>query len=287
MMDSPHQSSTCIVTVVDENYLPGFQCLLHSVRTVGKLDRIPIVAILRDPALAQHRYLKQVDLIVLPNEEENESFAIIAKNGGIAETFLKLLAFKNFGFDRNIFLDCDLLCLNDARPLLNIGTDFAAVASIMQDLEIDSSTALSRAETLGTLEYEALLFGNGAHWHGWKINSGVMVLRPDDLLAGRLMEYAKSRAFRHDQHCINEFWRSNMGFPRIEYLPQRFNLVRHVFDSLGQTSFRRAIPRTIFLHYTGPKPWLESKLQTKSFGTDLWKSEYVRADRITNCESER
>ena len=171
------------------------------------------------------------------------------------EAYLRFLAPEIFpaDVDRVLYLDCDLVVLDNLGPLWNTDLCGKAVAAA-PDFPWDRSGMLSRR--LASL-------GLGAH-HTY-VNSGVLVLDLDcwrrNRISERLFACARERgsalAF-HDQDAINAVLHDD-----VHVLDCRWNLQARMY-MLGRRSFpsefaatRHARRRPAIVHYTtGDKPWL-------------------------------
>lgn len=273
----------CIVSVVTQSYLTGFACLVQSLRKHGRMGDVPIVVIAPEPAVREHPFIAACAHIVqAPDVQELHALAQIAQRKGVppnaASTFLKFLAFRDFGFRRNIVLDSDLLCLGDARELLEVEADLAAVASVMEDLrDVERCRRLAAPDASEADEYERMLF-EGPPVVRRNLNSGLMVVRPSERLVLELLRQAQSESYRHDQHCLNEYIQARAPFATLRVLPQKFNVVRRVYEVLGAQRLRAALTRIVFLHYTGEKPWLASPHGPDPSGyREIWRAAAIDA----------
>jgi len=171
------------------------------------------------------------------------------------EAYMRFLAPAVFptSVGRVLYLDCDLVVLDDLRPLWNMDLRGKAIAAA-PDFPWDENGALARR--LASLGLSAT---------DTYVNSGVLLLDLDrwrrDNLSDRLFAYAKARgsalAF-HDQDAINAVLHDD-----IHVVDCRWNLQSRMYR-LGRRSFphefaatRQARRRPAILHYsTGEKPWL-------------------------------
>jgi lipopolysaccharide biosynthesis glycosyltransferase len=171
------------------------------------------------------------------------------------EAYLRFLAPAVFpaSIGRVLYLDCDLVVLDDLGPLWATDLRGKAIAAAPDFPWGESGTVAKRMASLG--------LGAGDVY----VNSGVLLLDLDrwrrDNLSDRLFAYARARgsalAF-HDQDAINAVLRDD-----IHVIDCRWNLQSRMYR-LGRRSFpreftatRQARRRPAILHYTtGDKPWL-------------------------------
>lgn len=171
------------------------------------------------------------------------------------ETYMRFLAPEFFptSVSRVLYLDCDLVVLDELKSLWDMDLRGKAIAAAPDFPWDQSGTLPSR---LASLELSA------GHTY---VNCGVLLLDLDhwrrNRVSDRLFAYAKKRgsalAF-HDQDTINAVLRDD-----IHLIDCRWNLQSRMY-MLGRRSFpvefaatRRARRRPAILHYTtGDKPWL-------------------------------
>lgn len=231
-MDTPSNASVLLV-LTDQLYLPGTIRLLESF--FHHNGKIPAIALSRDPQALIDPRLKA--LTIRQVEVDPEPYTTIRPykkrhSQRHSETFFKFEAFQDFGYERNLFLDSDILCLNPT-PLL---------------LENSSSSLLAALDSgfKPTRSYKG---------HPNEINSGVLSI-PRALLGistvQELQEIARNEPGRGgynsgDQSVINK-WIHRKNVP-LTLLPESYNLIKKdYFDSEGLESCK-------LLHFCDRKPW--------------------------------
>lgn len=171
------------------------------------------------------------------------------------ETYMRFLAPEVFPLKvhRVLYLDCDLVVLDDLRPLWDMDLHGRAIAAA-PDYPGD------RPET--TSKHLASLGLDAGHTY---VNAGVLVLDLDrwrrDRLSDRLFAYAEQQGAAltyHDQDAINAVLRDD-----IHLVDCRWNLQARMYQLDRRSSpsefeaTRHARRRPAILHYTtGHKPWL-------------------------------
>ena len=198
------------------------------------------------------RWHSRVSFLTIKNKELEQGFV----SGPISRTAYFRLDIPDIvpaDVDRVIYLDCDLLVLDDIRLLWQ--TDLAG-------------NPLGAAEDPGILT-SAGKKRNKTETFGWKeadsyFNSGVLVL---DVAQWRACDYAKqlrdllakNQYRHHDQDALNELFEGNWA-----PLPLRWNVIPPVFhlgwSVLKDTRARRlaleALRDPAIVHYAGGyKPW--------------------------------
>jgi lipopolysaccharide biosynthesis glycosyltransferase len=178
------------------------------------------------------------------------------------ETYMRFLAPEFFpaSVSRVLYLDCDLVVLDELKSLWDMDLRGKAIAAAPDFPWDQSGTLPSR---LASLELGA------GHTY---VNCGVLLLDLDhwrrNRVSDRLFAYAKERgsalAF-HDQDTINAVLRDD-----VHVLDCRWNLQARMY-MLGHRSFpnefaatRDARQRPAILHYTtADKPWLFRSLAAR------------------------
>lgn len=226
----------CLVLLTDTLYLPG------TLRTIASWQQrnppFPVIALSRDPLALQDPQLKALakERILI----ETDSYADISpfkksRSKRHAETFYKFEAFRDFGYERNIFLDSDILCLRNAPALYPT-----------------SGPSLLASRDTGFRKTR------GYKGHPNEINSGVLSIHR--ILQGsatieQLKEIARSNPGRSgynsgDQGIINK-WIHAHGID-LGLLPAEYNLIKKDYsDASGLETCR-------LLHYCDRKPWFPS-----------------------------
>ncbi len=235
--DAP--SSHCLVVLTDRLYLPGTVRAIESwIRWNGPL---PVVALSADPPALDDPRLRRLCERLLPiDPAPYRDIPAYAKRRSqrYAATFLKFEAFGDFGYERTLYLDSDILCLRPAPALL---------AAPM------GPTALLAARETGfrrTRSYKG---------HPNEINSGVMAI--DRPLQGRATIECLSALAREspgrggysagDQGILNK-WIHRDAIP-LGILPQEYNLIKKDYaDEAG-------LDRCRLLHFADRKPWFPPK----------------------------
>lgn len=225
----------CLVVLTDPLYLPGTLRAIES--WLQWNGPCPIVAlsrkpeVFRDPAL--QRFGPQCRSIDDPAFGRIKAYRK-RRSRRHAETFYKFYAFSDFGYERNIFIDSDVLCLRPA-PLL------------CEDSKSDLLAALDTGFRK-TRAYKG---------HPIEINSGVMAINraiQGPATVAKLIAIAEEEPGRGgynagDQGIINK-WMHREALC-VTLLPPDYNLLKSDYeDESGLDSCR-------LLHFTGRKPWFD------------------------------
>jgi len=230
-------TDVCLVVLTDSLYLPGTRRLIESWRLHH--PPLPIIAlsaeaeVLRDPFLLTHCH-RRFPIDPAPYADIRPYKKRHSRRH--ARTFLKFEAFGDFGFERNLFLDSDILCLREAPALLEPGT-------VPLRAVLDTGFRKTRA-------YKG---------HAIEINSGVLSIGRA-IQGAATIAHLQDIAHHHpgrggydagDQGILNK-WIHADGI-EVELLPPEYNLIKKNYaDTAGLQNCR-------LLHFAGPKPWLRPR----------------------------
>ncbi len=254
--------SKCLVFFVDEAYLPGLKVLLFSMKKVNTLQGIPIVCYSDEESTLDHPFIRGIATErifmspgdIRPYEEILPEATATPKS---YRTFLKLRLFQGFGYDSQLFLDTDLLCLSNADDLLKWDEKHDVVA-----VPVIPSTKLRENKNNlyppgSALEFRKTHFDVKRKKIKGPINTGVMAMF-NKAVTGEvfddLMQLARKEPFRHDQDCFNHYVKT-VGNVRLKRLPAWFNVTKPAYQVFGEEQFKRDRPQIRFHHYTFRKPW--------------------------------
>ena len=227
-------SDICLVVLTDALYLPGTRRLIES--WTLHHPPLPIIAlsaekdVLSDPFLLAHCH-RRIAIDPAPYADIRPYKKRHSQQH--AQTFLKFEAFGDFGFERNLFLDSDILCLKEAPALLKPGTVPLRAA-------LDTGFRKTRA-------YKG---------HPIEINSGVLSIGraiQGATTIPRLQDLARTHPGRGgynagDQGILNKWIHADRI--DVDLLAPDYNLIKKNYaDTAGLADCR-------LLHFAGHKPWL-------------------------------
>ncbi len=229
--------SHCLVLLTDTLYLPG------TLRTIESWQAhnppLPIIALSRNAAVLQDAQLERlchqrilIDTASYANIEPYKK----SRSRRHAETFYKFEAFRDFGFERNLYLDSDILCLRETPALL----------------EASPHALLAACDT-------GFRPTRGYKGHPNEINSGVLSIHKS-IQGEQSIEQLKTIARENpgrsgynsgDQGIINK-WIHAQGID-LGILPEEYNLIKRDYaDTTGLATCR-------LLHYCDRKPWFKTE----------------------------
>ena len=237
MLERTTRQDHCLVTLTDTLYLPGTRRLIASV--IRQNGTLPIIVLSDDPVALKDPFLAETCERLIPIDPSRYADIRPYKKRHSkrhARTFYKFEAFANYGYQRNIFLDSDILCLRPTPKLFDAG-----------------SSPLMAARDMGSRKTRAYKGSTD------EINSGVLVI--DQSIQGtvtleNLHQTARENPGRGgynagDQGIINK-WIREVNI-EIDFLPSEYNLIKKDYEDLSELDTCR------LLHYCDRKPWIPAK----------------------------
>lgn len=225
--------STCLVVLTDTLYLTGTLKTIASWRAHN--PSLPVIALSYDQEALANPNLQ--DLAAQTHLIDTASYQTISpykksRSQRHAKTFYKFEAFRNFGYERNLFLDSDILCLRPC-PLLTAPCDPQLLAAP------DTGFRPTR----------------GYKGHPNEINSGVLSIH-NSIQGTDTVESLKTIARQSpgrsgynsgDQGIINKWIHKKRIDLRL--LPSEYNLIKKDYSDTSDLNTCR------LLHLCHRKPW--------------------------------
>lgn len=173
------------------------------------------------------------------------------------ETFLKWAVFEEHETNQVLFLDVDMLVIQDIEGLLN--TQNKSSFLCCPQLQFGSIKKKNDMPVPIAEQYDVLakmLDGVYTDRHTWRVNSGVMLLRGNILSRAffdEIVDYAHGDLALHEQGHLSNYFRHRGG---IFMLPVTFNFQESVLSELTESQRNSLVSRVNILHYAGKyKPW--------------------------------
>lgn len=280
--------NACLVFCIDDRFLDGFKVLAFSLAKFGNVWDLPKIVITdseivkNDPFIQKNAtvvdlpswLLQEIDHFPLsfdrplPNVPANrEAFIKRQRN-----TFSKLFAIENFGYDKNIFIDSDMLCIGDLTYLRDSSNDadfYAAPALLKHHIHKPDG---------GYVEKEQLINNHlNVVDNSIRFNSGIFVSNKNVLGQEKIKELIKigqTGPHTGDQPIYNKFISS--GHFTYRNLFPWYNVERPYFFALGKDGFLEIQSKIKIIHFTGMiKPWwpytgTENEVAGVEFLYDEW-----------------
>lgn len=258
--------STGLFFVVDKDFLPGLRTFAYSMMSTGSFLGTPVHIITTQADVANDPFVKALaDSVRIPTQRELEPFRAIpteqvkehVRHDDVPKySFLKWLCFEDYGYEQNIYLDVDLLCLQNINTLATeLGdADLAVAGRWPQTLFEDNRERRSQAET----DANILSFGQGRgeEWP-WQPNSGVLVLgkrmMQPEVVEGLFRVRDRSR-MGFDQGPLGEWLKQNPDIT-VRRLAESLNVNQGHIPLLSALKQIEALSHVKILHYISVKPW--------------------------------
>lgn len=257
----------CLATVTDRRYLPGTVIMISSfLRHNPWFDGD--VVVLHDglPVRSRRRLLRfpGIRLVQIGEELRGRLRALATRYPDLRPRlarFHSLQAFALTGYERVLYLDSDILCIGDVRPLLDPplpgsrAWEAAEPPLVACPDQTRFRDQVRDAETFIPMERGGTTPPRDVIPDCF--NTGVMVIRPDRLdpettegLFARLHpdRWTPTRTGHTDQAVLNRHFGSRCG-----RAPERYN---YLLASDSDRWERPPMSEAVLLHFLGkPKPW--------------------------------
>lgn len=270
--------NTAIVTLVNKRFLPGWAALLCSLKSHELTCEVPIVVLSDDPEVIEHPLIgSHAYHRVLIDAEELKRYYRVSKQE-VREnkyrsdfgnyTFLKFQMFQDFGFDRNLFLDSDLIVLRNPIDLFTHSEcDIFGMPPFVPAFEGIDRSDHEQVETVvrGLLRYPSEYAGN-------RFNTGVLSFGRklmDRECRSELLNMAIERSFLGDQATIQEYLRKHCDIAAVTGHP-RNNFVAGYLRNVSTEVKDEVLKEVNILHFAdSTKPWEYTRINTHA-ARDLW-----------------
>ena len=226
-----------VTLLTNESYLPGSLTLGHRLKTdFGTKHKLVILLDTSSVSAESIQLIEQVYDEIVPVDDQliNAPLGRLVEKLGRAElsvTFTKLLLWNQTQYDTIAYLDSDTL------PLTNLD-------DIFTQYDIGPGQVVASPDA------------------GWPdiFNSGVLVLKPSELVFGELLEFAQDDANTFDgadQGLLNEFFNTGSRGANWFRLPFLFNVTPNLHNHYQYyPAYQRFLKDIKLLHFIGAnKPW--------------------------------
>ena len=261
--------STALIFAFNSNFLRAFHAFLLSLRHSPALYALDKVVITTDPAIKLDSAVSEsCRLIRLISTDELTEFNSIILNeidtrDRHAElpkySMLKWFAFDDYGYERHIYLDVDMLNINSADGILDCThSDLCYCPKFVKDMKrIPPDGSFHPQEVVGR---NLLSFCENYDCRR-VLNSGVMVIG-NRMLTPRvrkgLIEAASTQAFPSDQAVLRHWFLENKAFTEHLMSPL-YNFSADYLTRCDEETRNKLLDRIKFIHFIGKKPWSRPK----------------------------
>lgn len=272
-----------LLFVIDDAYVEQFKVVLFSIAQQMPRQDFQVFVMqkrLLEQDAAIKQYVEKLGMVYHPVVVGEEAFAHAPTTDRYPDTiYYRLLAheFLPAEVDKILYLDADLICLNDFRELydMEMGEQLYAAASHNEDgLLLDYVNKLR----LNNFEMDSSYFNTGI------LLMNLKAIRPyvkrKDILD--FIEKNRNRLMLPDQDVLNGLYADRvMAIPdEIYNYDARYSLIYQA-KSQGKWDLNWVIDHTVFLHFAGrDKPW-------KSNYRGRYSGLYKFIDRLTRKFEER
>lgn len=284
--DTPHaKSNDALVFVFNSDFTKGAHVLWYSMIVQKTLLDNPILVLSNEEEVLNDPLVKLAsDKSILVTDTDIEKFSKISSSKVEAKlrlewipkyTFLKWMMYQDYGYDKHIFIDADMLCLQplDELTALDEG-DF--VAAPVFDLENISRN--------GSFEKNLMSFVEDQRPKTTRVNTGLTVVNKKCMTSSffeELLRFASDHAFPNEQKAVREFVLSKPDL-QLSTISPSYNFHYNYICRAVPTAQLDLISKVKILHYVGgkAKPWQHDRWD--SIPHALWHSFAMRlAEHLT------
>lgn len=262
----PGGADTTLAFSFDYGYLQYFKVMLRSMYDSGSYIDAPITLYSDDPQVLGDDFVQAcVDRAVPIEGEKKRILHALAQNSVERPeraawnrgTFLKWMVFEPHDTPKLLFLDVDMLCLDDLSEIERDwgGKPFACVPQFQRDVKFGPE----RKHRAPEIEANLTRLIDGDFWggHAVRVNSGVMLLSGevlDDAFFKEITGYAARHVEINEQSHFSKYFTTE---PRLrEFLSARYNFQESFVADLRPRTQNSLLERVAVLHYAGGvKPW--------------------------------
>ena len=247
-----------LLFVIDDAYVEQFKVVLFSIAQQMPRQDFQVFVMqkrLLEQDAAIKQYVEKLEMVYHPVVVGEEAFAHAPTTDRYPDTiYYRLLAheFLPAEVDKILYLDADLICLNDFRELyeVELGNQLYAAASHNEDGRL--------------LDYVNKLRLNNFEMDSSYFNTGILLMNLEairhhvqrkDILD--FIDKNRNRLILPDQDVLNGLYADKvMAIPdEIYNFDARYSLIYQA-KSQGKWDLTWVIDHTVFLHFAGrDKPW--------------------------------
>lgn len=271
--------SAALAFVLNRSFLPGLRTLAYSMVLNRTLLDLPILVISEDSEIALDPLIATIsDRVVIVEPDDLDQFSQISNERVVEHlrldwipkyTFLKWMLFGDHGFRKIIFLDADMVCLQNIDDLLEMNEADLYAGPIFNRALYRDPTGRDLALTESSRNIEAFVANPPAVSAG--LNTGLMVINSGALstrFRGALVDLAERKAYTVEQAVVNSLLRSGAEWSGGA-LSSLYNFNSGYLRYLDGITQVRMLARIKVLHFVGSrKPWHASG--GRSLDSHLW-----------------
>lgn len=278
----PTPGDRALYFVVNYDFVLPLKVLTYSLLKTGSFLDLPIVIFTDETKVAEDAFIQSIATkIVFLDKDQKDTLNVIRSDRIPSRlrredlpkyTFLKWMMFDDVGYKSALFLDADIICLNDATGIFELANHADLVIApqfkeVIRYHDIEAKVRRSADEV-----YERLTAMLDARFdeHHQNLNSGVMLMS-ERLLNRKFREdlIAMARAMRpmpNEQRYLTERF-SGTEFSKA-LMSSKYNFHEMYLNQLDAFSQLQMLSEICLLHYAGPdKPWVK---RSKKVAHQIW-----------------
>lgn len=281
---TPLQQRSALAFVFDREYLESFKVLLFSLARTGSLTHLPIFVFTQDNFVADDPIIKcAADTIRFITDDDIKKFSAISARKIPAQykldwipkyTFLKWLIFDDYDLDQLLFIDADIVCMNNADDILELDSNAGLIGCprFMESLFTgEDGRRLTERAIYSNLRN--MVRGEFDERHV-RLNSGVLLLR-SNVLSSKfrtdLLAFAARKEHVNEQSYITSFFKLNNEY-QMKLVSSRYNYGAGSLEHLPVFLQIKILKEIVFLHFPGSrKPWRAELTADARFTHLVWK----------------
>lgn len=288
-VQSARGSSRALIFLIDRGYLNLLQVFCHSLAKLGTFNQLPIIIVSEDADVLQDSFVTLIadqrfhlDSALVKRLEDTAARAYKrpGKEAWNRATFFKWSVFRDWGVDEALFLDCDMLPINDPSDIFSLSrADLVGAPQFQSELykNKDDKRLPLREITRRTMNFVRLEPGSKI-----SLNSGVMLMRRPVLserFRDELIRYTQSTKAVNEQQFIAKFMAEERP-GRLQYVSPIYNFQASFLVRLSLHTQLHLLSDIRIIHYAGrDKPWSRPPSRA-NFGSVMWRLAVEEADRF-------
>lgn len=272
-----------LVFVLDAGFITALHALLYSMAVNRTLLDLPIIVIsdvsdvLSDTVIdlvADHKRLISDDDIALFKDVSAKK-PRLRPNYSPKYTFLKFMIFDDYGYDKLIFLDADIVCMQPFDELANLdGADLFGAPLFGNKLLQPTQEQRSVSEKIVRFTMAKLPSSR-------RLNSGVLVIGRKLLTAdfrNELIAFSEKGSYANDQGALRDYLYST-GFGDVRMISPVYNFKANMIDFVDGPHKYQLLAAIKLFHYAGlpRRPW--EKAAPETFIDHVWFGYALEAAR--------
>lgn len=292
----PDPQSATLAFAFDSSYLEPFKVMAASIVASGSFLDAPVAIYTDDATVLSDPIVQRCAdrTVLLAGHKKEILYRLAEKNVKRTSrhhwnrgTFLKWMIFEEHSTDALLFLDVDMICLENLHDLLVCceNRDFVCANQFKPSLRFDANgERLDPAKQSENLH--ASLTGNVPPDMRTRVNSGMMLVRKSMLNDGFFKEitsFASRHRFQNEQIHFTKYFEENPDV--IGFVGTEWNFQENEMGDLSCSDQFGILQKIKILHYAStPKPWKRKLDRSNRPSTLQWHRYRTFANNIFRTE---